>query len=674
MKKSKKAAFIVREYNENVFYGGGEKVNYYIILELIRRDYTVDIFTDNSYVEKSSLVNIHIKNNNYKEELKNYDLVLSTNCECESNITFSHNHSYKYEQTLNKIPNIFKLLFSKSHNKKLKRDKDAKQNVGLISNIVVSSNILKEDYVENYEIPKWKIHILPPAVEYKETNIKLPNKRCINFGLVAGKFAYKGGFITLFAASKLKKKYKNFKVRIIIKNNKKLLMLFCKFIGISNFVEFLPAQKDMTNFYESIDFMLVPSIKEPFGLVVTEAMSFSKIPILSSVCGAIDLIIDNKNGMIIDYSKKNKVQMLANKMEEAILISDAKYKEIALNANNSVKNLSWKKFACEYIDIAEEKTNLNDIKVSVIIPVYNAEKYLAECLNSIVNQSLKEIEIICINDGSSDNSLKLIEKYARFNKRIKIINKEASGSASAGRNIGIKLSKGEYICFIDNDDFISLDYLEKMYVKAKETNADLVTNNNINAFIEKNLKKQKRYLKTNVINSLAWSKLYKRDIIIKNSLRFPEGYIYEDEYFYYTLIPYIKNSVQYNCGMYYYRQSKSSLMGKGKTEKKYQIIDIFRLIYNFYKEHNFLFEYKLPYSILKYRSSQISDYKRYRNKFLELINELNLDIEEIKKDKKLRLLLISPNKFLYRINGIFNNKIKTELSEEYKMLYELDED
>lgn len=671
MKKNKKAAFIVREYNENVFYGGGEKVNYYIILELIRRGYTVDIFTDNSYVEKSSLVNIHIKNNNYKEELKNYDLVLSTNCECESNITFSHNHSYKYEQTLNKIPNIFKLLFSKSHHKKLKKYNQEKQNIGLISNIVVSSTILKEDYLKNYEIPKWKIHVLPPAVEYKEINIKTPDKECINFGLVAGKFTYKGGFITLFVVSKLKNKYKNFKVKFIIKKNRNFLIFLCKLLRIENHIEFLPVQKDMTNFYESIDFMLVPSIKEPFGLVVTEAMSFSKIPILSSVCGAIDLIIDNKNGMIIDYSKKNKVQMLTNKIEEAILISDAKYKEIALNANNSVKNLSWEKFACEYIDIAEEKTNLNDIKVSVIIPVYNVEKYLAECLNSIVNQSLKGIEIICINDGSSDNSLKIIEKYARFDKRIKIINKEASGSASAGRNIGIHTATGEYICFIDSDDLISLDYLEKMYVKAKETNADLVTNNNINAFIEKNLKKQKRFLKTNVINSLAWSKLYKRDIIIKNSLRFPEGYIYEDEYFYYTLIPYIKNSVIYNCEMYYYRQSQSSLMGKGKTEKKYQIIDIFRLIYNYYQEHNFLYSYKLPYSILKYRSSQISDYKRYRNKFLELINELNLDIEEIKKDKKLRLLLISPNKFLYRINGIFNSKIN--ISEEYKMLYELDE-
>lgn len=128
----KRAAFVVSEYNENVFYGGGEKVNYYIIKELIKRNYDVDIYTSVSFVEKSNIVNIYLKNNNYKTKLKDYDLVLSTNLECESNITFSHNHSYAFEQKLVKIPSILKTVFSKSHNKKLKKDKIAKQNAGLI--------------------------------------------------------------------------------------------------------------------------------------------------------------------------------------------------------------------------------------------------------------------------------------------------------------------------------------------------------------------------------------------------------------------------------------------------------------------------------------------------------------------------------------------------------------
>ena len=686
----KRAAFVVSEYNENVFYGGGEKVNYYIIKELIKRNYDVDIYTSVSFVEKSNIVNIYLKNNNYKTKLKDYDLVLSTNLECESNITFSHNHSYSFEQKLVKIPSILKTVFSKSHNKKLKKDKIAKQNIGLISNIVVSSNILKNDYAKNYKIPEWKIQLLTPGVEYKEENIILPNRKCINFGIVAGKFTYKGGFIVLLATLRLKNKYKNFKVKFIIKKNFKILNFIINVLGIKEFIELLPVQKDMTNFYKTIDFMLIPSIKEPFGLVVTEAMSFSKIPILSSVCGAVDLIKDNENGIIIDYSKKNRSKMLAEKMEKAILLSDEEYIRISRNANLSIKQLSWDKFSKEYINIAETRMKLNDVKISVVIPIYNAEKYIAQCLNSIINQTIRDIEIICVNENSTDATPQILETFKKFDSRIKIINKEKSGSSSAGRNYGIKTARGKYVYFIDNDDFISTNYLENMYKIAEKENADIVINDNINAFYENDLKTQKPFIKQTFkngvysvtpsfiqerhINSLPWSKLYKKEFLEKNNLKFPEKYIYEDEYFYFTLMPFLNKAVQYNCGMYYYRQRKSSIMGKGKIEQKYQIFDIFKQIYVFYKEHSLIGKYKLPYSILKYRSSQISDYKKYRRKFLELINELGLNPHEIILDKKLRLLLISSNKFLYRINGIINKKYEMKLSEEYRMLYEIDEE
>lgn len=686
----KRAAFVVSEYNENVFYGGGEKVNYYIIKELIKRNYDVDIYTSVSFVEKSNIVNIYLKNNNYKTKLKDYDLVLSTNLECESNITFSHNHSYAFEQKLVKIPSILKTVFSKSHNKKLKKDKIAKQNAGLISNIVVSSNILKDDYTKNYKIPEWKIQLLYPGVEYKEENIILPDRKCINFGIIAGKFGYKGGFIVLFAILRLKRKYKNFKVKFIVKKNKKKLIFLAKILGIEKFTEFLNVQKDMTKFYQSINFMLIPSIKEAFGLVVTEAMSFSKIPIVSSVCGAADLIKDNENGIIIDYSEKNKTKMLVEKMEKAIFLSDEDYIRISRNANYSVKQLSWDNFAQKYVNIAETKIKLNDIKISVVIPIYNAEKYIAQCLNSIINQTIKDIEIICVNESSTDNTTKILETFKRYDSRIKVINKEKSGSSSEGRNYGIKCARGKYIYFIDNDDLISNEYLENMYKTAEKENADIVINDNINAFYEDDLKTQKpfikhpfkngiytvtpSYIQERHTNSLPWSKLYKKEFLKKNNLKFPAKYIYEDEYFYFTLMPFLNEAVQCNCGMYYYRQRKSSIMGKGKIEQKYQIFDIFKQIYVFYKEHSLIGKYKLPYSILKYRSSQISDYKKYRRKFLELINELGLNPHEIILDKKLRLLLISSNKFLYRINGIINKKYEMKLSEEYRMLYEIDEE
>lgn len=111
-------------------------------------------------------------------------------------------------------------------------------------------------------------------------------------------------------------------------------------------------------------------------------------------------------------------------------------------------------------------------KVSIIIPVYNVEKYLRECLDSVVNQTLTDIEIICINDGSTDNSLKILEEYASQDNRIKIINQENQG-AGAARNKGLEIAEGEYISFLDSDDFFDLRMLEKLYDKATETNADI---------------------------------------------------------------------------------------------------------------------------------------------------------------------------------------------------------
>jgi len=111
-------------------------------------------------------------------------------------------------------------------------------------------------------------------------------------------------------------------------------------------------------------------------------------------------------------------------------------------------------------------------KVSVIIPVYNTEKYLKKCLNSIINQTLKDIEIICINDGSTDNSLKILENYAQKDDRIIIQNQKNSGAGSA-RNKGISLARGECLYFIDSDDFVDITLLEKMYNQITKTNADI---------------------------------------------------------------------------------------------------------------------------------------------------------------------------------------------------------
>ena len=112
-------------------------------------------------------------------------------------------------------------------------------------------------------------------------------------------------------------------------------------------------------------------------------------------------------------------------------------------------------------------------KVSVIIPVYNTERYLRRCLDSVCNQTLSDIEIICINDCSTDNSLDILKEYADKDKRIKIINFKENKGAAVARNTGIDIVNGEYIGFIDSDDFVDSDFYEKLYNTASENNSDI---------------------------------------------------------------------------------------------------------------------------------------------------------------------------------------------------------
>ncbi|KZX16125.1 putative glycosyltransferase EpsJ [Methanobrevibacter cuticularis] len=180
-------------------------------------------------------------------------------------------------------------------------------------------------------------------------------------------------------------------------------------------------------------------------------------------------------------------------------------------------------------------------KISVILPIYNVESYLKETLNSIINQTLEEIEIICINDGSTDNSLKILEEYAKKDKRFIILNQENSG-AGVARNKGLKISKGEYLSFLDGDDIFELDMLEKAYAKSKKLSLDLL-NFGVNDFNE-DLSDSKRiphdinkkYLPKkevfnykdfpkyvfNTFQNWTWNKLFKREFILKNNIKFQE--------------------------------------------------------------------------------------------------------------------------------------------------------
>ena len=175
-------------------------------------------------------------------------------------------------------------------------------------------------------------------------------------------------------------------------------------------------------------------------------------------------------------------------------------------------------------------------KVSVIVPVYNVERYLGKCLDSLVNQTLDDIEIIIVNDGSTDASKYVIEQYIGKYENIKYYEKE-NGGLSDARNYGLQFAKGKYIAFLDSDDYVDTNLYKKMYEKAKKEDSDMVEGNFYWVYDKKTKKdigekykgKKQMLEKARVV---AWNKLYKKEILDKAKVEFPKGLRYEDVEFF----------------------------------------------------------------------------------------------------------------------------------------------
>lgn len=235
------------------------------------------------------------------------------------------------------------------------------------------------------------------------------------------------------------------------------------------------------------------------------------------------------------------------------------------------------------------------IKLSIIVPVYNVAEYLERCLNSLINQTLNEIEIICVNDGSTDNSLHILEKFAGLDKRIKIINQKNKGLSGA-RNTGIKLVQGEYFGFLDSDDWVDLDYFEKLYKRAKNCDADI----SLGDFIRKGKFKHKIRLKLNKEEEFVgdnekfygsqfyhfpcvWNKIYKTSKF--NDLRFIEGIYFEDGP--YTIQALHRaNKVVTCCNTYlYYFVNPNSIVKTLNKKKEQDMYNSSKFILNYIKNN-----------------------------------------------------------------------------------------
>ena len=221
-------------------------------------------------------------------------------------------------------------------------------------------------------------------------------------------------------------------------------------------------------------------------------------------------------------------------------------------------------------------------KFSIIVPVYNVENYLAKCLDSLINQTYTNIEIICINDGSTDNSLEILNEYARIDNRVILINQENQG-VSAARNRGLTVATGDYVLFVDSDDWIESDTCKILIENLITNNSDIIVFNHY--AITENIKRPINLVGSNRFT--VWNALYKTKIIKNNNIKFPiDIKISEDYFFKFNYLFYVKNIQYINNYLYFYNLTNDNSATKGYKKVLDGDIEAYELLLktDFYKK------------------------------------------------------------------------------------------
>lgn len=318
--------------------------------------------------------------------------------------------------------------------------------------------------------------------------------------------------------------------------------------------------------------------------------------------------------------------------------------QLFIEQNSVPAKKTNKKFNISLID--EKYFNKQNIKISVIIPTHNSEKYLQYCLNSVLNQSFKDFEIICVDDASTDNTLNILEYYRKKNNNIKIIQNKTKMGVGASRNIGINNADGEYIQFLDSDDWLDEYSFEKLYDTVNKFDLDIVVYNLIDYDNEKD-----RFVGTdsNSMNDLNISfyeelktseidaeilfkipkcicnKLFKSSFIKENLIYFTEGLIYEQHPFFFETI-FKSNTIIFIKDDFYTKRIHNHSLTCYNTKELLDSIKISEIVYIFFKENNLykkLRSYVLNYIIDLF----IKNYCLIEDKFKELyFNNMKLKI------------------------------------------------
>lgn len=251
-------------------------------------------------------------------------------------------------------------------------------------------------------------------------------------------------------------------------------------------------------------------------------------------------------------------------------------------------------------------------KVSIIVPIYNQEKFLRDCLDSLINQTMQDIEIICFNDASTDNSLSILEEFAAKDQRIVVINSKINIKQGGGRNAGIKASKADYIMFVDSDDFVSYHFAEILYNEIVRTSADIVYCDYYESRINETIYHQN--LGCDSSEDSEWLKhqitefgghlptaIFRKRLFFENNLFFPENLFYEDNAIGGALVFAAKKIVKISEPLYYYRINPESTTRKRNDERFLHRLETEILLINNFKRLKLFDRYHSDIAVMFYR-------------------------------------------------------------------------
>ncbi len=350
----KKIAFVTYLYTDANFESGGVKLNYLLVNGLKNAGYQVDLYCSEILSNVHNVFDKVYEFGEIENNRGNYDFVLSDKASLKSDITYIHDHSYPFRAKKMFSPlkyTLYKIFKKKRHIQRLNDYYRVKENLVNTKIVVVSSSILKQDMIENYGVKEENIVIIPPPIEeYPEQFAKTEKPVLFTFGLCAVGFERKGGYVALNAIKILKRKNKNFRLKIIYPKNNLFINFIMKLYGLEKYCKFLGLYNDMSKFYDDIDCLIMPSILEPFGMVTTEALACGVPAIVPNHCGACDSIKTDFNGIVYEAGK-HPVKALATAMQEMLDISNDKYIEMSKNSLEKSNSYKVDAFISAYLKL-----------------------------------------------------------------------------------------------------------------------------------------------------------------------------------------------------------------------------------------------------------------------------------------------------------------------------------